>query len=82
MPRKQPFAAARPTPISSGKWGVDTQCIWGMPAGVTVGIAGSTCLYKKAGSTWLSTILMGTVACLMAVAFGGTRFHFLTYFVQ
>lgn len=62
------------------KMGVDTQRIWGMPVGMTVGVAGSTFLHKKTGNTWLSAILMGTVACLMCVLFGGTRFHFLTYF--
>ncbi|MCD8018949.1 MAG: hypothetical protein LUF92_05000, partial [Clostridiales bacterium] len=62
--------------------GLDTQRIWGMPVGMTVGIGGSTFLYKKTGNTWLSAILMGTVACLMCVLFGGTRFHFLTFFVS
>lgn len=64
------------------KMGVDTQRIWGMPVGMAVGVGGSTFLYRKTGNTWLSAILMGTVACLMCVLFGGTRFHFLTYFVQ
>lgn len=58
------------------KMGVDTQRLWGMPVGMTVGIGGSTFLYKKTGNTWLSAILMGTVACLMCVTFGGSRFHF------
>ncbi len=64
------------------KMGVDTQRIWGMPVGMTVGVAGSTFLYKKTGNTWLSAILMGTVAALMCVTYGGTRFHFITYFVS
>ncbi len=63
------------------KMGVDTQRIWGMPVGMAVGVGGSTFLYKKTGNTWLSAILMGTVAALMCITFGGTRFHFLTYFV-
>lgn len=62
--------------------GLDTQRIWGMPLGMTCAIGGSTFLYKKTGNTWLSAILMGTVACLMCLTFGGTRFHFLTFFVQ
>lgn len=62
------------------KMGVDTQRIWGMPVGMAVGVGGSTLLYKKTGNTWLSAILMGTVACLMCVLFGGTRFHFLTFY--
>lgn len=62
--------------------GLDTQRIWGMPLGMTCGIGGSTFLYKKTGNTWLSAILMGTVCCLMCLLFGGTRFHFLTFFVR
>ncbi len=61
--------------------GVDIQRIWGMPVGMAVGVGGSTFLYRKTGNTWLSAILMGTVAALMCVTFGGTRFHFLTYYV-
>lgn len=62
--------------------GLDTQRIWGMPLGMACGIGGSTFLYKKTGNTWLSAILMGTVCCLMCMLFGGTRFHFATFFVQ
>lgn len=62
--------------------GLDTQRIWGMPLGMACGIGGSTFLYKKTGNLWLSAILMGTVCCLMCMLFGGTRFHFATYFVQ
>ena len=50
--------------------GLDTQRIWGMPLGMTCAIGRSTFLYKKTGNTWLSAILMGTVACLMCLAFG------------
>ena len=62
--------------------GLDTQRIWGMPLGMACGIGGSTFLYKKTGNTWLSAILMGTVCCLMCMLFGGSRFHFVTFFVQ
>lgn len=51
----------------------DIQRIWGMPAGMAVGIGGSTLLYRKTGNTWLSAILMGTVAALMCVTFGQIR---------
>ena len=54
----------------------DTQRIWGMPAGMAVGIGGSTLLYRKTGNTWLSAMLMGTVAALMCVTFGQVRAHF------
>lgn len=52
----------------------DTQRIWGMPAGMAVGVGGSTYLFRKTGNTWLSAILMGTVAALMCVLFGQLRF--------
>lgn len=61
--------------------GLDTQRIWGMPLGMACGIGGSTFLYKKTGNTWLSAILMGTVCCLMCMLFGGSRFHFETFYV-
>ena len=47
---------------------------WGMPLGMTVGIGGSTYLYRKTGNAWLSAILMGIVASMMCVLFGQTRF--------
>lgn len=52
----------------------DTQRIWGMPAGMAVGVGGSTYLFRKTGNTWLTAILMGTVAALMCVLFGQLRF--------
>ena len=52
----------------------DTQRLWGMPAGMTVGVGGSTYLFRKTGNTWLTAILMGTVAALMCVLFGQLRF--------
>lgn len=51
----------------------DIARIWGMPAGMTVGVGGSTLLYRKTGNTWLSAFLMGTVAALMCVTFGQVR---------
>ena len=52
----------------------DTQRIWGMPAGMAVGVGGSTYLFRKTGNTWLTAILMGAVAALMCVLFGQLRF--------
>ena len=52
----------------------DTQRIWGMPAGMTVGVGGTTYLFRKTGNTWLTAFLMGTVAALMCVLFGQLRF--------
>lgn len=60
--------------------GLDTQRIWGMPVGMTVAAASSTFIYKKTGNLWLCAILVGTIACLMGLLYGGARFHYLTYF--
>ena len=62
------------------KMGLDTQRIWGMPLGMAVAVGSSTFLYKKTGNTWLCAFLVGTIACLMGVLYGGTRFHYLTFF--
>lgn len=51
----------------------DISRLWGMPAGMGVGIGGSTLLYRKTGNTWLSAFLMGSVAALMCVTFGQVR---------
>ena len=59
--------------------GLDTQRIWGLPLGMGVAVGGSTFLYKKTGNIWLCAILIGTVACLMGVLYGGARFHFMTF---
>ena len=56
------------------KFNSDTQRLWGMPAGMAVGVGGSTYLFRKTGNLWLSAILMGTVACLTCVLFGQLRF--------
>lgn len=55
------------------KFTIDVQRLWGMPAGMAVGVGGSTFLFRKTGNTWLSAILMGTVAALMCVLFGQIR---------
>ena len=54
-------------------FGTDITRLWGMPAGMAVGVAGSTLLYRKTGNTWLSAILMGTVAALMCATYGQVR---------
>ncbi len=63
-------------------WGMDldTQRIWGLPMGMTVAAAGSTFVYRKTGNIWLCALLVGAIACMMGVLYGGTRFHYLTYF--
>ena len=60
--------------------GLDTQRIWGLPVGMTVATLGATFLYKKTGNIWLCALLIGTIACLMGLLYGGTRFHYLTFF--
>ena len=54
-------------------YNTDVTRLWGMPAGMAVGVGGSTLLYRKTGNAWLSAILMGTVAALMACTFGSLR---------
>lgn len=56
-------------------FGTDITRLWGMPAGMAVGVGGSTLLFRKTGNTWLSAILMGTVAALMCVTFGQLRMY-------
>ena len=60
--------------------GLDTQRIWGMPVGMGVAVLGSTFIYKKTGNIWLCALLVGTIACIMGVLYGGARFHYLTYY--
>lgn len=60
--------------------GLDTQRIWGLPVGMTVATLGATFLYKKTGNIWLCALLIGSIACLMGLLYGGTRFHYLTFF--
>lgn len=55
-------------------FGTDIQRLWGMPVGMTLGIGGSTYLFRKTGNTWLCALLMGTVCALMCVLYGQTRF--------
>ncbi|MDY2624813.1 MAG: alpha/beta fold hydrolase, partial [Coriobacteriales bacterium] len=60
--------------------GLDVSRIWGLPVGMTCAAGGVTYIYRKTGNIWLCALLFGTVACLMGVLYGGTRFHYLTFF--
>ena len=51
----------------------DIKRLWGMPAGMAIGVGGSTLLYRKTGNTWLCAFLMGSVAALFACTFGQVR---------
>lgn len=53
----------------------DIAKIWGMPLGMTVGVGGSTLLYRNTHNTWLSAILMGTVSALMCVTYALLRIY-------
>ena len=55
---------------------IDFTRILGMPVGMTVATTGATFIYKKTGNLWLCAFLIGTVACLMGMLYGQTRFHF------
>lgn len=50
--------------------------ILGLPVGMTIGTTAATFIYKKTGNLWLCAFLVGTVACLLGVLYGQTRFHF------
>lgn len=56
-------------------YGADISKIWGMPLGMTVGVGGSTLLYKNTHNTWLSAILMGIVGALMCVTYSQLRIY-------
>ena len=60
--------------------GADWSRIWGLPAGMAVAAGCSTFVYKKTGNIWLCALLVGTIACLMGMLYGQTRFHYLTYY--
>lgn len=50
--------------------------ILGLPVGMTIGTTAATFIYKKTGNLWLCAFLVGTLACLLGVLYGQTRFHF------
>lgn len=54
-------------------FGSDIKRLWGMPAGMAIGVGGSTLLFRKTGNAWLCAFLMGTVAALIACTFGQVR---------
>ena len=45
-----------------------------MPAGMFIGGAGNTYLYRKTGNIWLGAILMGIVCALAACLYGQLQF--------
>ncbi len=51
-------------------WKIDITRLYGMPAGMSIGIAGNTYLYRKTGSIWPGTFLMGIMCSLSAVLYG------------
>lgn len=56
-------------------YSTDIAKIWGMPLGMTVGVGGSTLLYRNTHNTWLSAMLMGTVSALMCVTYALLRIY-------
>ena len=68
--------------LADGNWfwgmGMDTQRIWGLPAGMTIASCGATFLYRKTGNLWLCSLLIGVVACLLGMLYGQYQFDFLT----
>ena len=48
----------------------DITRIWGMPVGLTIGIAGNSYVYRKLGSIYPGAILMGCICALQACLYG------------
>lgn len=59
--------------------GMDTQRIWGLPAGMAIASGVSTFIYRKTGSIWMAAILAGTIACMLGMLYGQYQFDFLLY---
>ena len=51
-------------------WKIDITRLYGMPVGMSIGVAGNTYLYRKTGNIWPGVFLMGIVCCLGAVLYG------------
>ncbi len=56
-------------------YGAQVDRLYGMPLGMIIGGMGSTLLFKKTRNTWLSAMLMGTTAALMACIYGQIRIY-------
>lgn len=60
--------------VALASWKTDITRLWGMPAGMFIGGAGNTYLYRKTGNIWLGAILMGIVCALAACLYGQLQF--------
>ncbi len=54
-------------------WGTDISRLWGMPVGMTLAGVGQTYLYRKTGSVWVGTFVMGILCALCCVLYGQFR---------
>lgn len=59
------------TGTAMASWDADLTRLWGMPAGMTVGVACNTYCYRKTGNIWLGVFLGATLAALSCVLYGG-----------
>lgn len=55
-------------------WAGQINRLWGVPAGMLLGISGNTICYRKTGNIWLGAILFGTLAAIMACSYGTITF--------
>lgn len=55
-------------------WAGQINRLWGVPAGMLVGISGNTICYRKTGNIWLGAILFGTIAAIMGCSYGTISF--------
>lgn len=55
-------------------WAGQINRLWGVPAGMLIGISGNTVCYRKTGNIWLGAILFGTIAAIMGCSYGTISF--------
>lgn len=54
-------------------WAIDITRLYGMPANMSIGVAGNTYLYRKTGSIWPGVFLMSIICALGAVSYGSFK---------
>ncbi len=55
-------------------WAGQINRMWGVPAGMLIGITGNTLCYRKTGNIWLGAILFGALAAILGCSYGTISF--------
>lgn len=55
-------------------WAGQINRLWGVPAGMLIGISGNTICYRKTGTIWLGAILFGALAAILGCSYGTITF--------